>query len=54
VGIAGKPPASIFIEVTRDEDKRKKGKRTTRRYDGLKEALAALEAESASSSCLGS
>lgn len=49
VGIAGKSPASIFIEVTRDEDKRKKGKRTTRRYDGLKEALAALEAEGAHS-----
>ncbi len=47
VGIAGKPPANIFIEVTRDEDKAKKGKRTTRRYDGLKEALVALEAEGA-------
>ncbi|MBE6473510.1 MAG: type II CRISPR RNA-guided endonuclease Cas9 [Coriobacteriaceae bacterium] len=47
VGIAGKPPANIFIEVTRDEDKKKKGKRTTRRYDGLKEALEALEAEGA-------
>ena len=47
VGIAGKPPANIFIEVTRDDDKKKKGKRTTRRYDGLKEALGALKAEGA-------
>ncbi len=49
VGIAGKPPANIFIEVTRDDDKAKKGRRTTRRYDGLKEALAALKAEGADS-----
>ena len=49
VGIAGKLPANIFIEVTRDDDKKKKGRRTTRRYDGLKEALAALEAEGAHS-----
>ena len=47
VGIAGKPPANIFIEVTRDDGKKRKGRRTTRRYDGLKEALAALEAEGA-------
>lgn len=45
VSIAGKPPANIFIEVTRDENKALKGKRTTRRYDGLKEALAELKAE---------
>ena len=43
VGIAGKPPASIFIEVTRDEDPRKKGKRTTRRYTQVKQALASLK-----------
>ena len=47
VSIAGQPPANIFLEVTRDDDKRAKGKRTTRRYDGLKEALAALGAEGA-------
>ena len=39
VGIAGKPPANIFIEVTREEDVKNKGKRTKRRYDNLKEAL---------------
>jgi len=43
VGITGKPPANIFIEVTRDEDERKKGRRTTRRYDGLEAALAELK-----------
>ena len=42
-GIAGKPPASIFIEVTRDEDPRKKGKRTTRRYNQVKQALSSLK-----------
>lgn len=42
-GIASKPPASIFIEVTRDEDPRKKGKRTTRRYNQVKQALASLK-----------
>ncbi len=47
VGIAGKPPANIFIEVTREEDRRKKGKRTTRRYDGLKAALAELKEDGA-------
>lgn len=47
VGIAGKPPANIFIEVTRDDDEKKKGKRTARRYDGLKEALQALKDEGA-------
>lgn len=47
VSIAGKQPANIFIEVTRDDDKSKKGKRTTRRYDGLKEALKSLKEEGA-------
>lgn len=44
-GIAGHAPANIFIEVTRDEDLRKKGLRTKRRYDDLKEKLAALKQE---------
>lgn len=44
-GIAGHAPANIFIEVTRDEDLRKKGTRTKRRYDGLKEKLATLKQE---------
>ena len=40
VRIAGKAPAHIFIEVTRDDDMKKKGSRTKRRYDNLKDALA--------------
>lgn len=42
-GIAGKAPSSIFIEVTRDEDAKKKGNRTKRRYDRIKEALVAFK-----------
>ncbi len=38
--IAGKAPAHVFVEVTRDDDMKKKGNRTKRRYDHLKEALA--------------
>ena len=38
-GIAGHAPENIFIEVTRDEDERNKGKRTKRRYEQLKAAL---------------
>ena len=41
--IAGHAPANIFIEVTRDEDERKKGKRTKRRYDQLREALETIK-----------
>ena len=43
VGIAGHAPANIFIEVTRDEDERNKGKRTKRRYEQLKVALEAFK-----------
>ena len=43
VRIAGHAPANIFIEVTRDEDEKNKGKRTKRRYDRLKEALEAFK-----------
>ena len=43
--IAGKAPANIFIEVTREEDDKKKGKRTTRRYDALMEAARVLKSE---------
>jgi CRISPR-associated protein Cas9/Csn1, subtype II/NMEMI len=42
-GVAGHAPTNIFIEVTRDEDPRKKGSRTKRRYDDLKDKLAALK-----------
>lgn len=45
VGIAGKAPANIYIEVTRDDDKRKKGQRTTQRYKNIEEALKNLKEE---------
>lgn len=41
--IAGHAPTNVFIEVTRDDDMGKKGHRTARRYDQLKEALAAFK-----------
>lgn len=43
VGIAGHAPENIFIEVTRDEGERNKGKRTKRRYEQLKVALEAFK-----------
>lgn len=46
VHIAGHAPSNIFIEVTRDEDGRKKGQRTKRRYDMLKEAMKKLKEDS--------
>lgn len=45
--IAGKAPKNIFVEVTRDEDPRNKGKRTKRRYDQLKEAFGKFKEEAA-------
>ena len=42
-GIAGHAPANIFIENTRDEDESNKGKRTKKRYERLKDALAAFK-----------
>ncbi|WP_322155915.1 type II CRISPR RNA-guided endonuclease Cas9 [Paratractidigestivibacter sp.] len=41
--IAGHAPKNIFVEVTRDEDSKSKGKRTKRRYDELKNALEAFK-----------
>lgn len=38
-GIAGGAPANIYVEVTREEDEAKKGKRTKKRYDRIGEAL---------------
>lgn len=38
-GIVGHAPASISIEVTRDDDEKKQGKRTSSRYQQLKSAL---------------
>jgi len=43
--IAGKDPKNVFIEVTRDDELDKRGKRTKRRYDALKEALAVFKKE---------
>lgn len=45
-GIAGCVPDNIFVEVTREEDSKKKGQRTKSRYDKLKKALQALKNES--------
>ena len=45
VRIAGCEPRNIFIEVARDEDGRNKGRRTKRRYDAIKEAVAKLKKE---------
>lgn len=44
-GIAGKQPDSIFIENTREDDLSKKGKRTTSRYNQIKQALEAFKGE---------
>lgn len=46
VHIAGHAPSNIFIEVTREEDGRKKGQRTKKRCDSLKEAMSKLKEES--------
>ncbi len=43
VGIAGSQPTRICIEVTRDDDDSKKGKRTKKRYQKLSEALGVLK-----------
>lgn len=43
--IAGRSPANVFIEVTREDDMRKKGSRTRRRYDALKTAVAELKSQ---------
>lgn len=45
VGIVGHAPRSIFIEVTRSDDDKRKGSRTKRRYEGLKEQLKQFEDE---------
>lgn len=46
VHIAGHAPENIFIEVTREDDLKKRGSRTKRRYDNLKEAMKKLKEES--------
>lgn len=45
VDIAGRPPKRICIEVTRDDDKKRRGTRTASRYRKLEEALHAFEAD---------
>lgn len=45
IGIAGKPPERICIEVTRDDNWQEKGKRTRARYVRLKDALNAFKAD---------
>lgn len=46
VSIAKCPPAHIYLEVTRDGEGSKRGRRTTRRYDALKVALEKFKEES--------
>lgn len=43
IHIAGNPPKRICIEVTRDDDPKKKGKRTNSRYKQLKEAVKSFK-----------
>lgn len=43
--IAGHAPANVFVEVTRDEDASKKGKRTKKRWDNIEAALNAFKAQ---------
>lgn len=43
--IAGKAPSSIFVEVTRDESVRNKGRRTTTRHKALDAALSSLKSQ---------
>lgn len=43
--IAGKPPTRVFLEVTRNDDAKAKGKRTNRRYKSIEVALTSLKSE---------
>lgn len=43
--IAGKPATHIYIESTRDEDEKKRGKRTTKRNENIKKMLSELKDE---------
>lgn len=51
--IAGHAPANVFVEVTRDEDEKKKGKRTTKRWDAIEEALKVFKAEGGDLAVMG-
>lgn len=43
VEVAGHAPENIFIEVTRSDDDKRKGGRTKRRYENLKDGLKAFK-----------
>ncbi len=45
VKIAGHAPAHVFVEVTRDEDASKKGRRIEKRWDNIKKALKCFKDE---------
>ena len=45
VRLAGKPPKNIFIEYTRDDDEKSKGKRTNTRYKNVEAALKVFKKE---------
>ena len=45
VAITGKQPLSIFVEVTRSEDPRLKGKRTTQRHRAIQNAIESLKSD---------
>ena len=45
--IVGHDPKRICIEVTRDDDKKKRGQRTSSRYKQLKEAVRSFKADNA-------
>ena len=51
--IAGHAPANVFVEVTRDEDEKKKGKRTAKRWDAIEVALKAFKAEGGDLAVMG-
>lgn len=45
VSITKKQPTNIFVEVTREDDLKTRGKRTATRYKNIEEALKALKAD---------
>lgn len=51
--IAGHAPANVFVEVTRDEDASKKGKRTKKRWDNIEAALSAFKAQGGNLEVMG-
>ena len=47
VSVAGKAPDRIYLKVTRTASNSRKGKRTAKRSDKIKQALKALDADAA-------